>query len=196
MTPVASGLRSHNNQIAIEQAKSRPGRRDKAHPTGRRPCRRRPLQDTMQSWSSTEPKGLPFGAFLRYRNKNPPFWRSGEPRNTRRLVAVAGRRRASPATSWSAVRNKRAPFWCVPPVLEQKPTILAQHSLRRDLRGGDHDDPDHGERVQDRSAAQPPVRLSSRPVRIPFVFMLLFPFSSRCWKPLQRGPAGSAPAPR
>jgi hypothetical protein len=24
---------------------------------------------------------------------------------------------------------------------------LAQHSLRRDLRGGDHDDPDHGERV-------------------------------------------------
>ena len=98
---------------------------------------------------------------------------NAEPRYVRRLVVVAGRRRASPAIWWSAVRSKRAPFWCVPPVLEQKPTILAQHSLRRDLRGGDHDDADHGERVQDRSAAQPPVRLSSRAVRIPFVFMLL-----------------------
>ena len=109
-----------------------PGAGTSSNPTARRPVAR----DAVVRASPRQP---PQDAMRR--------GSSGEPRNTRRLVAVAGRRRASPAIRWSAVRSKRAPFWCVPPVLEQKPTILAQHSLRRDLRGGDHDDPDHGERV-------------------------------------------------
>src|ERR1039458_2842543 len=135
-----------------------PGAGTSSNPTARRPVAR----DAVVRASPRQP---PQDAMRR--------GSSGEARNTRRLVAVAGRRRASPAIWWSAVRSKRAPFWCVPPVLEQKPTILAQHSLRRDPARRQARDPDHGERVQDRSAAQPPVRLSSRAVRIPFVFMLL-----------------------
>ena len=63
--------------------------------------------------------------------RNPRRARSGgEPRIVRRWPRRC-RRRASPATSWSAVRNNRTPFWCFPPVPEQKAPVLAQHSRRR-----------------------------------------------------------------
>src|ERR1035441_10198274 len=136
-----------------------PGAGTSSNPTARRPVAR----DAVVRASPRQP---PQDAMRR--------GSSGEPRNTRRLVAVAGRRRASPAIWWSAVRSKRAPFWCVPPVLEQKPTILAQHSLRRDLRGGDHATRTMASGCKIEVPPNRPCAFIG--IRIPFVFMLLSPF--------------------
>ena len=102
----------------------------------------------MWSRSSAEPKGLPFGTFLQVPEQKPSLLAQHRPPARRQPVDTVqpsggGERRTVQLwpcrggvgprlqPSWSVVRNKRAPFWCLLPVPGPKAVrFIAQPAAR------------------------------------------------------------------